>query len=774
MWLLPTLALATHVAIDVPAGTLNITAASDIGEPSRLEAASMSPNVFTGLLPIDARLVRSFDNITTTPNGTWVPPVCTDDFTAVCLIVGQTYDLTATLPNGTDVPLGPVDIPPLCSIAVGPFALDPASHLSCVNVTVSFVEPHATPPAAVGVYGVVLTNPQYYALINAPLFDVYPIMIANDTAEVCQLRPTGTYSVWARDATGFQCTTRFAVPKTELPTPNISETVLITSLSISFVFEFANYTDRVDYIRVNATNLRTGVSQRRLYDFPSGVVPTFSSAGAFAFRGFANFLDANTAHAVSIHVADANGTRLSPESNVIVATTARSVQPTPDPPTLDEITDTTMHLLVSPLAFEAGDTLRTELTLLQDVPDSLVDRVILNVSCPGTCPGGVDVPLSLFSGVRVAFATVVVVNTNGVSAPSSNLAIVIPRPAVPDDDDDLTGPEIAGVVLAVFAAVAALVAVVWRRASRRAIRVPVFRPAPIAGVECERDEIVLERRIGAGSTSVVHFGRFRNEEAAIKQMVSSLGYDQMQGFFGEIAQLHSIRHPNIVRLLGAVTRTDPVWIVTEFCAQGALDELLRSSADRLAALPLRKWAREMAASVMYLHRQKIIHRDIATRNFLVHADDTLKMCDLGMSKNMHYLDTYRLNKPLPISIRWASPTVIFKRVFSYASDTWSFAVTLNELYAGGELPFAGMQEDAVIAHILVEHGRPLMAALMPEDLKRIVLDIWTEPGVANTATMALFAEALGLQTEIAGLPEAAAEVEEEEDDAPPAVVVCEI
>ena len=110
-------------------------------------------------------------------------------------------------------------------------------------------------------------------------------------------------------------------------------------------------------------------------------------------------------------------------------------------------------------------------------------------------------------------------------------------------------------------------------------------------------------KIGAGSTSVVHLATFRNREVAVKQMVSTLTYTQMQGFFDEIAQLHQLKHPNIVKLLGAVTTSDPVWIVTEYCANGALDELLRQHVLGVNdPLPLRKWAREMAASVMYLHQ----------------------------------------------------------------------------------------------------------------------------------------------------------------------------
>jgi len=261
---------------------------------------------------------------------------------------------------------------------------------------------------------------------------------------------------------------------------------------------------------------------------------------------------------------------------------------------------------------------------------------------------------------------------------------------------------------------------------------------------------------------VVHLATFRNREVAVKQMVSTLTYTQMQGFFDEIAQLHQLKHPNIVKLLGAVTTSDPVWIVTEYCANGALDELLRQHVLGVNdPLPLRKWAREMAASVMYLHQQKIIHRDIATRNFLVHADGTLKMCDLGMSKNLYYLETYRLNEPLPISIRWASPRVIFERVFSYASDTWSFSVALNELYNFGAIPFSDKSEAEVIEYILIDKGRPIMADAMPTDLKRIILSIWTETSVSDTATMTMFAEALELTP---GLPELPAATEDDDDD----------
>ena len=43
---------------------------------------------------------------------------------------------------------------------------------------------------------------------------------------------------------------------------------------------------------------------------------------------------------------------------------------------------------------------------------------------------------------------------------------------------------------------------------------------------------------------------------------------------------------------------------------------------------------QASASVHYLHEKRVIHRDIATRNFLVDKNMKVLICDFGMSRTV--------------------------------------------------------------------------------------------------------------------------------------------
>ena len=92
-------------------------------------------------------------------------------------------------------------------------------------------------------------------------------------------------------------------------------------------------------------------------------------------------------------------------------------------------------------------------------------------------------------------------------------------------------------------------------------------------------------------------------------------------------------HENVCRLFGAVLT--PLALVVELCDGGSLDQVLGLesesggrvfSADECEALAL-----GMARGIAHLHACKIVHRDIAARNVLLHQDIP-KITDFGMSR----------------------------------------------------------------------------------------------------------------------------------------------
>ena len=91
-------------------------------------------------------------------------------------------------------------------------------------------------------------------------------------------------------------------------------------------------------------------------------------------------------------------------------------------------------------------------------------------------------------------------------------------------------------------------------------------------------------------------------------------------------------HPNLVSLVGVVTRGDPLVLIVGFCEHGSLLEMLRTRAKQSdpLAVPLKlRLCLDAAKGMQHLVKQRFIHRDLAARNVLVATGMVGKVADFG-------------------------------------------------------------------------------------------------------------------------------------------------
>ena len=84
---------------------------------------------------------------------------------------------------------------------------------------------------------------------------------------------------------------------------------------------------------------------------------------------------------------------------------------------------------------------------------------------------------------------------------------------------------------------------------------------------------------------------------------------------------------------------------------------------------------------------------------MVAGDNTVKVGDLGLARDVYATNHYHANSRGPVPIRWMAPESIFDREFTSASDVWSFGVVLWEIATLAEHPFPALSNEEVLSHV---------------------------------------------------------------------------
>jgi NIMA (never in mitosis gene a)-related kinase len=193
----------------------------------------------------------------------------------------------------------------------------------------------------------------------------------------------------------------------------------------------------------------------------------------------------------------------------------------------------------------------------------------------------------------------------------------------------------------------------------------------------------IVKPIGKGKFAVVYRAkRISNDEVvALKRInVDSIDDKARDKTLKEVGFLQSLDHPNIVKYMDSFINDNDLVIVFEWAAAGDLKRQVRKAQERGVGFDERvvwKYFSQICDAIQHMHERRIMHRDLKPANIFLTLDGTVKVGDLGLSREMSE-NTIQAHSKVGTPL-YMSPEVLKGDGYDFKSDIWSLGCILYEL-----------------------------------------------------------------------------------------------
>lgn len=288
--------------------------------------------------------------------------------------------------------------------------------------------------------------------------------------------------------------------------------------------------------------------------------------------------------------------------------------------------------------------------------------------------------------------------------------------------------------------IAAISAILWRRRRRRQGRSERLETANITSIndELERgagprrfpymdlasatNNFAAERKLGEGGFGAVYRGYLVGLDAAVAVKRISRGSKQgKKEFITEVKVISSLRHRNLVQLIGWCHEASEFLLVYELVPNGSLDTHLFGKKSPLGWAARYKISVGLASALLYLHEeweQCVVHRDIKSSNVMLDSGFNVKLGDFGLARLMdHELGPQTTG--LAGTFGYLAPEYVSTGRASKESDVYSFGVVALEIATGRKSvdPMYQSLEMSLVEWVWDLYGRGQVVEAMDERLQ---------------------------------------------------------
>ena len=173
--------------------------------------------------------------------------------------------------------------------------------------------------------------------------------------------------------------------------------------------------------------------------------------------------------------------------------------------------------------------------------------------------------------------------------------------------------------------------------------------------------------------------------AAIKQLNPIL--EQKEGvkerFKNEAIILSKLKHPHIVSIYDYIECDKGTFIIMELIKGTALDVYLKNESGPIPEPRAVRYISQMLDAIGYMHSKSIIHRDIKPGNFIITAEDEIKMLDFGIAQLIGETPKHLTQPGTKVGTAlYMSPQQVKGQPLDRRTDIYSLGITFFQMLTG--------------------------------------------------------------------------------------------
>lgn len=210
----------------------------------------------------------------------------------------------------------------------------------------------------------------------------------------------------------------------------------------------------------------------------------------------------------------------------------------------------------------------------------------------------------------------------------------------------------------------------------------------------------LKEVLGRGGMGVVYkaYDTLMRRDVALKTILDIDNAVTMSLFYKEWSVLATMVHPNVISIydIGEFEQdgTKKPFFVMPLLPGGTLEELIKNGSPRLSVTGVLEIIDQACRGLHAAHEQGLVHRDVKPSNIFVMDDNSVKIIDFGVAREV----SGQSRTTLKGTLSYMSPEQLEMKPPTPVSDLFSLAVVTFEALTRRR-PFQGATESEVVEAI---------------------------------------------------------------------------